>query len=640
MLRLAAALALFAITTQAAVTRIEITERSQVLDGKSFGNAGPYERLAGKVYFTADPKLPANRAVADIDLAPVNAAGHVEYSADLYMLSPAHAAKSNHTVLLEISNRGGKGMLATFNRATGSPDPRTAAQFGDGFLMEQGYTLVWVGWQFDVPRREGLLRLYTPIATDHGKTITGLVRAEFVPDVKTAEMPLADRGHAAYQPVSPDDPKLELTERDTVTGPRRTIPRGEWKMQTDAIYRAAGFTPGKIYEFVYLAKDPPVAGLGMAAVRDLVSYARSEWSIQRAYAFGVSQSGRFLRTFVHDGFNADESGRQVFDGILAHVSGAGLGSFNVRFAQPSRDGHPFLNPLYPTDVFPYTDSDQTDPYTGATSGLLDLAKKTHTTPKIFYSDSSYEYWGRSAALLHSSMDGKKDVPLEPTTRMYFFAGGQHGPAPFPPPQHETQNLSSPVPYTWSLRALLVAMDGWVKDGAEPPASRYPKVSQDNLVTPGAIQFPKIPGVAFPKIAHRAYELDFRSEPPKVIATLPILLPQVDRDGNDLGGIRLPEVATPLATYTGWNLRSAKIGAPDELYSMQGSFLPFARTQAEREAKGDPRLSIAERYAGRDEYLAKVTAAAKELVKSGYLLERDVPKLVEHSAREWDWIAAH
>ncbi len=610
-----------AVSARAGVVRVEISERSDVAAGKSFG-AGPYEMLSGRAYFEADPSLPANQLVSDISLAPVNARNRVEFSADIYILKPRDSAKGNHAMLVQIPNRGGKGMLEIFNR-------------GDNMLFDEGYTLVWVGWQFDVPAREGLLRLHAPIATDHGKTITGLVRAEFIPDAKTITMPLADRNHWTYPVVKPGD----LTVRDKVLSPRRTIPPAEWKVEGDHLTRAAGFEPGRIYEFVYTSKDPVLVGLGLAAVRDVVSlfkYGNGEMTlgdqhnyIQRAYGFGVSQSGRFLRKFVYDGFNADETNRQVFDGIMAHVAGGGMGSFNHRFAQPSRDGHPFLNTLYPTDVFPFTDLD----------GLLDKAKKTNTVPKIFYTFSSYEYWGRSAALITTSPDGKKDAPIAEGTRIYFFAGGQHGPAAFPPPKHNTQNPSSPVAYTWALRALLEDMDAWVKEGKQPPASQYDKIAQDNLVTMGAIQFPKIPGVAFPTIGHRAYNLDFSTEPPKVLSTLPLLLPQVDRDGNDTGGIRMPEVAVPLATYTGWNLRAASIGSPDELFSMQGSFLPFPATRAEREAKHDPRLSIEERYANKQEYMDKVTAAARQLAASGYLLEKDIPKVVEHSATEWDYVTA-
>ncbi len=618
----------------AAVSRVEVSERSDVLNGKTFGQVGAYERVVGKVFFTVDPKNPANRNIADIDNAPVNAQGLVEFSADVYTLQPKTSGKGSHALLLEIPNRGGKGMLGMYNRAAGGLDPRTPDQFGDNFLMEQGYTLVWLGWQFDVPHRAGLMRLNAPVATDHGKAITGLVRAEFIPDEKTTRMPLADRDHIPYPVVT----RGALTVRDSVNGTRTTIDPTTWQLlnSTEIVY-LGGFQPGRLYEFVYTAKDPVVAGLGSAAVRDFVSYLKKDDPKLTAYGFGVSQSGRFLRKFLFDGFNADEQNHKVFDGILAHVAGAGMGSFNERFAQPSRDGHPFFNTLYPTDIAPFSDND----------GLLARARQSNTVPKIFYSDSSYEYWGRSAALIHTTPDGQADEPIPDTTRIYFFAGGQHGPAPFPPHAIEAQNLPSPVAYTWAMRALLQDMNGWVHGEGEPPASLYPKVSQDNLVPLGAIQFPKIPGVNFPVTAHRAYTLDFGPEyaakkiktvePPKVLNSLPLLLPQVDPDGIDKGGIKMPEVAVPLATFTGWNLRSPSIGAPQELYSMQGSFIPFARTKAEREGKHDPRLSIEERYSSRDAFLDKVGNAAEELVKAGLLLKGDVPKLVQRSAAEWDYV---
>jgi hypothetical protein len=387
----------------------------------------------------------------------------------------------------------------------------------------------------------------------------------------------------------------------------------------------------------------------MAAIRDLISamkYGREYGDLPRAIAFGVSQSGRFLRAYLYDGFNQDERGRKVFDGVMAHVAGAGRGSFNVRLAQPSRDGHPFLNTLYPTDVFPFTDLDETDPVSNAKGGLLTHSGKPDFWPKIFYTNSSYEYYGRDAALIHTTADGKHDAPLAPDTRVYFFAGGQHGPAAFPPPHNNTQNASNPNPYTWSMRALLTAMTTWIQDGAVPPASLYPRVSADQAVALGAVQFPKVPGLAFPTRTMRAWHADYgpqfakgiiTQEPPKLGAPFPLLVPQVDRDGNDLGGIRLPEIQVPLATYTGWNLRTPGIGAPDELFSMQGSFIPFARTKADREKSGDPRLSIAERYAGREDYLAKFESAAKSLSAAGFLLVIDIPKLLERAAQEWDYV---
>lgn len=632
---------------RAALDHVDLSDRTDVLAGKSFGKAGPYERLVGKAYFQVDPRNPANAIIADVDKAPRNAAGLVEFSSDLYVLKPREPKNGNGAVIFEVSNRGGKGMLGMFNRAAGSTDPKTDKEIGDAFLLEQGYTIVWLGWQFDVPTNPSLMRLYAPIAADNGQPITGLVRAEFTPDQRTDTMPVADRNHQPYEILHPDDPNLQLTVRDTPAGPRTVIPRSQWTITNGKIRREQGFAPGKLYEIVFTSQNPPVAGLGPAAIRDFISFLKyngvsrdsvlsDQYRIlKRAYGFGVSQSGRFLRKFLYDGFNADEKGRIVFDGVMAHVAGAGRGSFNERFAQPSRDGHPFLNTLYPVDIFPFTDLDETDAMTGQSGGILDRAVKSNTVPKIFYTNSSYEYWGRDAALIHMTPDGKSDVPLPPTTRIYFFSGGQHGPSAFPPPHSNTQNSSNPNDYKWAMRALLIAMDNWVRSATEPPASVYPKVGQ--LVPPEAVNFPRIPGATFPLHPTTAWRADFSVLPPRLGEAFPARVPQCDDDGIDVGGIRMPEVAVPLATYTGWNLRSAKIGAPDQLFSMQGSWLPFPADKVQRDARHDPRKSIAERYPTRDEYLAKVRDAAQQLVRQGFLLASDVDQVVQHSATEWAYL---
>jgi hypothetical protein len=642
----------------AGLLRIELAERSDVLGGKAFGAAGPYERLIGRAYFAVDPKLPANKIISDIDKAPRNDSGLVEFSSDIYVLKPRDPKNGNGTAIYEVSNRGRKGMLAMYNRATSATDPRTSAEFGDNFLLEKGYTLIWLGWQFDVPRAEGLMRLYTPIARSGDRPITGLVRSEIIVDKKEFSHSLADRSHIPYQPVDPNDPKMALTVRDRSDSLRRSVPRSAWKIvEGTHLAMEAGFEPGKIYELVYTAKDPALVGLGPAAIRDLISYLKNgngnnvlpladqRRFIKRAYAVGTSQSGRFLRTFLYYGFNADENGKIVFDGVMPHVAGAGRGSFNIRFGQPSRDGHPFLNLFYPTDLFPFTDIEQTDPEAGLTDGLLVKAERAHVTPKIFYTNSSYEYWGRAASLIHTLIDGKKDAAIPPNTRIYFFAGGQHGPAGFPPVRASTQNLPNPNPYTWSMRALLVAMDNWVTKNIEPPPSQYPKLADGKLVAVSSLQFPKIPGIAVPARIQKAYHADygpeFRTlgivsiEPPKLGKPFPTLVPQVDADGNETCGVRMPDIQTPLGTFAGWNLRSQEIGAPDELFSMVGSYIPFARTKAEREKNKDPRPSVEERYKSRADYLKQVEKSAKSLVAGGYLLEQDAPKLVERGAAEWD-----
>ena len=621
----------------AAVTQVELVERTDVLEGVSFGAAGPYERIAAKVHFAVDPKNPANRIIADIDLAPRDEQGNVEFSADFYMLKPRDPAKSNGTALVEISNRGGKGLLGMFDFAPASHDPRTAAEFGDSFLLEQGFTLVWIGWESDVPLSPGLLRLHAPIATNNGQPIYGLVRSEWTGDQRVVTIPLGDRNQIGYPVADPDDAANRLLVRDSVNGERRTIARNKWTF-SDATHVSteAGFEPGKIYEVIYKAKDPVLVGLGPAAVRDMVSFlkhggvetllADQRRYLKRALGFGVSQSGRFLRTFLYEGFNQDEKNRRVFDGVWAHVAGAGRGSFDFRFAQPSRDGHPFLNIFYPVDIPPFTDND----------GLLAKATQANVVPKIFYSNGSYEYWGRAASLIHTTQDGKQDAPLAKETRVYFFAGAQHGAGSIPPRKLEAQNLADTNDYRAGMRALLVAMQAWLKDGKEPPPSQYPQIGKDQLVSIGAFAFPRIPDLAIPRHKREAYRLDFSSEPPKAGPPFPTLVPQVDQDGNETSGIRMPEIQVPLASYTGWNLRSAKIGAPDELYSMAGSWIPFAVNKTVRENRRDPRPSIDERYRSKRDYLEKITAAAQKLVSEGFLLDRDVTRLRDRAAKEWDY----
>jgi hypothetical protein len=621
-----------------AITNIQVVERTDVLNGASIGSAGPYERILAKAHFAVDPKLASNRIIADIDLAPRTSDGKVEFSADLYILKPLDPAKSNGTALLEISNRGGKGLLNMFDLGQGSQDPHTPAEFGDNFLLEQGYTLVWIGWEFDVPPSEKLLHLYAPIATNNGQPIVGLVRAEWEGDRPVTTIPLGDRVQIGYPVVDASDPENNIFVRDTVSGERRLIAHDKWKF-ADATHvtMESGFEPGKIYEVVYKAKDPVLVGLGPAAVRDTASFlkyggaetALSDQAkyIKRVIGFGVSQSGRFLRTFLYDGFNEDEKSRRAFDGVWAHVAGAGRGSFNARFAQPSRDGHPFLNVAYPVDMPPFTDND----------GLLAKATQAKVVPKVFYSNGAYEYWGRAASLIHTTPDGRQDAPPATDTRIYFFAGAQHGAGTIPPRQVEAQNLSNTNDYRTAMRALLVAMEAWLRDGKEPPPSQYPQIAKDQLVTIGAIAFPKIRDLTIPRRKREAYRLDFSMEPPKIGAPFPTLLPQVNLDGNETSGIRMPEIQVPLASYTGWNLRSKNIGAPEELYSMVGSWIPFPVNQTERENRKDPRQSIEERYKSKRDYLERITAAAQKMVSEGYLLDRDIPKLRDRAAKEWDYV---
>lgn len=654
-----------ALAVQAGVLRVEVRSRSDLLNGKAFGTAGPYEKIIGKVWFAVDPKNPHNRVIVDLDKVPRSKDGLVEFSADLFVLKPKDPRRGNGAVLLEIPNRGGKGMLRFFNHAAGSLNPATEEEMGDGFLMRQGFTLVWIGWQYDVPAGEFLMRLSAPRVTQSGKPITGLVRSDFVFPVKTYDATLGHRGQNAQPVLSPNDPEDVLTVRETVLGARRIIPRNEWQFarlingsvvpDSTFIYLKAGFEPGKIYEVVYRTHNPAVVGLGLAAVRDLVSYfkhqAETVVTATYAYGFGISQSGRFLRHFLYQGFNADEKGRKVFDGIDAHVAGGGRGSFNHRYAEPSRDASPFYTFFFPTDIFPFTDVRQEDPETGETDGVLTHALNTSTLPKIFYTCSSYEYWGRAASLIHTTVDGESDAPMMSNVRIYYFAGGQHGAARFPPsiPVAKgvplTQQRPSPNDYTWSMRAILLALDRWVREGTLPPQSRYPRIANGTLVRPKEVKFPDIPGVNFPRSLHEAYRVDYGPEwksrgiigyePPHVGKAFPVLVPQVDSDGIDLAGIRMPEVAVPLATYTGWNPRDPRTGAPNQLVDFLGSYIPFARTRAERERTRDPRPSIEERHKNREDYIRQIDKAIADLTKERLLLREDAPALLQRAGEYWD-----
>ena len=647
------------------VTRVEIISRTDIQDGKPFGLAGAYERIVGRVYFEVDPANIHNRQIVDLHKADRNSKGEVEFYADLYLVKPKDMNKGNGAVLFEVSNRGGKGILRLVNGGSAN------AEFGDGFLMREGYTIAWVGWEYDVADQGENLRLFAPVAHDAGgKEIRGLVRSDFTPAQKRDDMPighslLGPAGGKSYPVDNPDSPRNMLTVRDTPEGQRQAIPRAQWgfahlvdgKLVADAhfIHLDGGFQPGRIYELVYEAKNPVVAGLGLASVRDFLSYlkydSQSTAPVKRVYAVGISQSGRFLRHFIYQDFNADEQGREVMDGVISHVAGAGRGSFNHRFAQPSRDAQPLSSIFFPTDLFPFTDLPETDADSGETAGLLDAAVKSHTTPKIFFTNTSYEYWGRAASLIHTSPDGSKDVPISEGLRIYLLAGLQHFSAPFPPqksspnsPDSSAQQRYNPNPIQFFWRALITDMNEWVRDNTAPPPSTYPKVADGTLVPLVKLAFPKIPGVNPPHEVSGAWRLDFGPqwkegivsiEPPKVGKPFNVLVPQSDADGNDRGGVSLPELQVPLATYTGWNLRDPSIGASDLRLSFYGSFIPFARTAAERQKSGDPRVSVAERYASRDAYLGRFAEAAMKLIHERFLLREDLPALLERGQREWE-----
>jgi hypothetical protein len=615
---------LLVLPAQARVVRVQVDARTDTFHGS-------YQRITGRIYYALPIANPHNQAIVDLANAVNLKDGEVEFSADFVATLPK---KSNGSMLLEVPNRGHAGILQLVDGE-------------DDWLLRQGFTVVSVGWQWDA-QSANALRLFAPIAKDHGKTITGLLRGDFMLSKARLEIPLGhlmegNIGGVEYPVAMPDDPRNVLTVRPSRDAPRTLIPRNQWEFVGDrAIRLNGGFDPGKIYEYIYTVADPVVAGVGFAAIRDFAAYAKHDpkavTPAVRVYGEGISQNGRFLRDFLYEGFNADEDGRIALDGVLAHVAGAGRGSFNLRFAQPSRDAQPTSAVFFPTDVFPFTDESETDPITGKTAGLLDQATADKVAPKIFFSNTSYEYWGRVASLISITADGAHDAEISDNVRIYHFTGLQHFSVPFPPEKGSGdlmgQQPPSPLPVRYFWRAMIANMDAWVRSGTLPPPSSYPRIADGNLVPFRQYALPAIPGVNLPHEVSQAYRLDFSVVPPKVGPAFPVLVPQVDADGNERDGVHLPEITVPLATYVGWNLRDPSIGAPDQRVAFEASYLPFAKTAAERQQRHDPRPSIAERYRDEQDYLTRYEKAVDSLVELRWILPEDKAALLARGKEEW------
>jgi hypothetical protein len=626
-----------------AVTGLEVSTRATVLDGRPFGSAGAYEKVAGTIRFSADPAHPLHRAITDIDLAPRNAASRVEFSADFYVLKPVDMRKGNGRLLFDVPNRGRKVALGMFNSTPRVPDPTTPADFGNGFLMRHGYTVAWVGWQHDVPRRDGLMVLDAPRA----RGVTGFVRCELRPNNRVEKLPLADRYHVPYPALDLADPEAHVTVREHAAAVPAEVPRSAWRFPDPAhIEMKGGFTPGAIYDVVYRSADPPLVGLSFLAVRDTAAWLR--WApaatgnpcagaLERAYLFGVSQSGRFLRHLLHLGLDEDEQGRTVFDAVIPHVAGGRRGEFNLRFGQPSLNAVEAVGSLPP-----FTDGEQ-----------LTRIRKRGRAPRVFAINTSAEYWRGDASLIHTDIEGRRDIEPPDFQRTYLLAGTQHTPGGLPPPAEDPNTGSrglqrfNVVDYAPLLRAALVNLDRWVSEGIEPPASAIPHLSDGTAVAAESTAsfFTKLPGVRFPDRMHRPALLDFGRDTERGIPTYPAkvgapyrtYVPAVDVDGNEVAGIRPPELAAPLATFAGWNPRHPDQGAPGDLMSMMGSTLPFPLTRAERERTRDPRASIAERYPSRAAYLDRVRATTQQMVAARHVLAEDVDAIVERAGKLWDWI---
>lgn len=603
---------------QGSVVRVEIKSRTPYEAGRSFDGVGPYEQIRGKAYFAVDPAAAANRTVVDLELAPRNASGLVEFSADVEILVPVDRMKASGSMLYDVNNRGKKPALRQFN------------QGADEFLMRRGYIVAWSGWIAETMPGAGRLRMTAPVATENGRPITGLVRGEVTPNAPHARWTLSQwTNQGSYEPTERGEAEAVLTWRLREADPRVVIPRGQWRFekhwprgddeqgqlsQIDLVV-TGGLRAGYIYEVVYEAHGPIVQGLGMAGIRDFISYLKHDRSernplrrpdgqstVKFVHGFGVSQSGRLLRMFVYDGFNADEQGRKVFDGVIPHVAGAGLGFFNHRFASPTRHNAQHDNHLFPADMFPFTYGDSRDPFTGRVDGVLRRARMTNTVPKVMHTHTSSEYWHRSGSLVHTDPLGQHDAGLPPEVRVYCYGGAQHGAGTGIPgtAPGNGQLLGNPADYRPFNRALLTALDAWVRHGQLPPPSVYPRIADGTLAGWREIEsgWQALPGVRYPEVIQQPKFLDRgpdflrlrRStiEPPVIHGQYGVKVPAFGGDNNEKGTLELPSLTVPVATFTGWNLRSPTIGADTELLSLGGGYIPFARTAAERERAGDPR----------------------------------------------------
>jgi hypothetical protein len=638
-----------------AVVELEIQRRAPYRSGEKFGGTGAYERIDGVLRLAVLRDHPANASITDLQLAPYDLEGRVRFSADLCLLMPAEPQRGNRRLLLELPNRGRKLLPGMFNRAASANPPTAAIAPGDGFLMRHGWTLGWIGWQWDVVRSEALMGLEAPQAIVDGHAARGQTIVRFQPSHAHHTHLLADRVHQPYPALDLDEADATLTVRAHDTDPGRVIPRAAWQFASDLsgtltpdanhVYLVSGFEPGSIYELVYTTATAPVVGCGLLAIRDGAAFLKHgaapdnplAGGIDYVYGFGMSQTGRMLRHFLSLGLNVDEGGRQVFDGLLPHVGGARRGEFNQRFGQPSVQYTPGVGQLPPFDDH----------------GLLARQRTLGGLPKIVQTNSSAEYWRGDCALLHIDTSGERDLDPEPDTRIYHFAGTQHGPGGVPLTRDNPNDGSrgrygfNCVNYTPLLRAALVNLDRWVSEGVAPPPSAHPRLADGTAVTRAAAlaAMPDLPALARPDPTRlfAAYRLDPGPEAERGIVSVPVelgapypaLVAAPDADGNELGGLRLPDLSVPVGTHTGWNPRDPSTGAPEQIMPMQGATFFFAPDAATRSANSDPRRSLAERYASRDDYLARVRAAARELSAQSYVLEEDIDLIVRDNATRYD-----
>ncbi len=658
---------------------IRITDRRPFADGEAFGYVGPYERLTGRVHHKVDPTAAAQAGVTDIALAEQGADGLVHFAQDVCILKPTDMRLGNRRVFFDWGNRGNKRMLQYFNDALHSNDPISPAHAGNGFLMRRGYTVVFGSWQGDLLPGDGRMLLDLPVARQpDGSPVTGMVRTEFIASTPgVTGFTLSGRGSTRSHPtVSLDTDKAQLTRRRYATDERQPVPADRWMfarmenaggldglgedrglVSSDThIYLPEGFEPGWIYELVYEGRDPLVMGLGHVAVRDMVSFLKHgardadgqenplgpQGTIEKAYGYGRSQTGRCIRDFICRGFNADHENRRVFDGLMPHVAGAGGKWLNQRFANAVVAGGQQHEDHYnPADRFPFAYAECTDHNTGRTDAIL---KRPDTDPLVIHTQTGTEYWQRRGSLVHTDTQGN-DLPEPAGVRIYHWSSTQHtaDPRQERPRKAVTDHYLNVAQTSMLFRAHLDALDKWATNDEAPPPSRHPKRADGTLVAmeEWRTQFPAIPGATVPREPNQLPHMDFGpdeangvlgQEPPIVHDErgYTVLVPAVDADGNDIAGVRCPMVQAPLGTYMGWNIRARGFGE-GAMHEFSGGYIPLPEDEQVRAATGDPRLSILARHGSPAGYAAAIGRAARELVSQRLMLEEDVDRCVARAA---------
>jgi hypothetical protein len=632
--------------------RLEIERCTPFAGGMNFGKVGQYERLLGKAHYAIDPNEQGLPYVCDLHLAPRNAEGLVEFSGTLDIVKPVDPSRGNRRILYEFSNRGNRSTITGFNYGRGA-DMSDPAYAGDGFLMRQGYSVIWSGWQGDLIDRGTNVAANLPFALVDGKPLRGTVRQEFsaiAAGIHSMGLSAGAEGGENVQPYPAVNPSTAtLTLREHEADPRVAVANSEWQLSTLDLHVKGGFKPGWIYELIYETEGSRVMGLGFLGIRDLLSMLRHAsrdsdgnpnplaGHVDKVYGTGQSLSGRVIREYVYEGWNADADGRRVFDAMHAHT-GSGRLLHNTRFAQVGRYPRQHEEHQWPAEYYPFTFVPVADPFTGKLDGLW---KRPDTDPLIIQTHTEGDYWVRHVSLNHTDCADGNDVELPETTRMYHLTGAPHMARPVTDSiwiGQLTPSSMSAAPYR---RAILVLLDRWASDGTPPPASLLPTTSDGTLVNAQEVlaAYPKIPGVNLPKgpshLPRYDYGPDFDSRgivsvlPPQPVTgqEYPIRVPRIDADGNGLPGLRYPDVEVPLGTYNGWSLRRAGFAEGDQFWNT-GSFVPFARTKAERQARGDPRLSIEERYASHAEYIDAVARICVARVQDKLMLQEDADRFIE------------